>query len=238
VSPETTRAFSGPVPWRTTLGAVAHEHARTLVTVFWVASALATAAFLVSEINLQTLLPAAFGPVPVLPVENQVARNRLAVEAGLLVGFAATVLTAIPLLVRDDRVEVGRARRAFGLAVAGFFAGVVLGRVVVLPTLFELFPTALSKPEAATSAYWVTELGLFFPFVLGVAFAFAPLLVGAVRAGLLPRRTTVRHRTMAAIAFVVPGATHAPPDPNVFVLYAAPLFAALAVGVGWLEFVD
>ncbi|MFC6824523.1 twin-arginine translocase subunit TatC [Halopelagius fulvigenes] len=235
---EATRAPSGTVSWRTTLGAVVHARAQRLVAVFALTTIAVTAVFVVTGFDLQTLLPSAFGPVEVSPLSEQVEYNRLAVEIGLLAGLVASALFVAPHLVRHEKVDFSRARTPLGIAAAGFAAGTAAGRALVLPAMFELFADSLVDIDAAVGPYWVTELGLFFPVALGVAVAFPALLVGAVRAGLLPRLTTARHRAFAAVPFVLFSATHAPPTPNTFVLYAAPLFAGLGVGVAWLEFAD
>ncbi|RDI72600.1 twin-arginine translocase subunit TatC [Halopelagius longus] len=235
---EATRAPSGTVSWRTTLGAVVHARAQRLVAVFALTTIAVTAVFVLTGFDLQTLLPAAFGPVEVSPLAQQVEYNRLAVEIAILVGVVAAALFVAPHLVRHEAVEFSRARRPLAVAAVGFVAGTAAGRTLVLPAMFELFADSLVDIDAAVGPYWVTELGLFFPVTLGVAAAFPALLVGAVRAGLLPRLTTARHRTFAAVPFLVFSATHAPPTPTTFVLYAAPLFAGLGVGVAWLEFAD
>lgn len=238
MSSEATRASSGSVPWRTTLGAVVHAHGQRLVAVFALTTIAVTAGFVTTGFELQALLPAAFGPVAVSPLAEQVEYNRLAVEMALLVGVVAAALFVIPHLRRNDSVRFRRARVPFGVAVAGFVAGAAVGRTVVLPAVFESFADLVFDVDVAVGPYWVTELGLFFPVALGVAVALPALMVGAVRAGLLPRLTTARHRTFAAIPLLVFSATHAPPTPNAFALYAAPLLSGLGVGVAWLEFVD
>lgn len=235
---EATRASAGTAPWRTTLGAVVHAHGQRLVAVFALTTIAVTAVFVTTGFDLQTLLPASFGPVAVSPLGKQVEYNRLVVEIGLLAGVAAAILFVVLHLHRDDGVRFRRARIPFAVAVVGFVAGAAVGRTVVLPATFELFADHLFDVDAAVGPYWVTELGLFFPVALGVAVAFPALAVGAVRAGLLPRLTTARHRTSAAIPLVVFSATHAPPTPTAFALYAAPLLAGLGAGVAWLEFAD
>lgn len=237
MSSEATRASSDPVPWRTTLGAVVRANGQRLVAVFSLTTIAVTAAFVTTGFDLQTLLPASFGPVAVSPLTAQVEYNRLAVEIGLLAGVVAAVLFVVPHLRRNDGVQFRRARRPFAVAAVGFLFGIAVGRTLVLPATFGMFADHLLDVDAAVGPYWITELGLFFPVALGVAVAFPALAVGAVRAGLLPRLTTARHRTSAAIPLVVFSATHAPPTPTAFALYAAPLLAGLGVGVAWLEFV-
>lgn len=235
---EATRAFSGAAPWRTTLGAVVHQYAGNLLAVFAFTTIGVTAGFVLTGFDIQTLVPPSIGPVAVGPVTDQVAYNRLAVEIALLTALVTSSLYAAPILARHDRVEFRRARTSFAVAAACLVVGVLVGRLVVLPLSFELFAEHLVDVDAAVGPYWLTELALFFPVGLGVAFAFPALLVGAVRAGLLPRFTTARHRTCAVIPFVLFSATHAPPTANTFVLYAAPLLVGLGVGVAYLEFAD
>lgn len=235
---EATRAPSGTVSWRTTLGAVVRARAQRLVAVFALTTIAVTAAFVVTGFDLQTLLPSAFGPVEVSPLAARVEYNRLVVEIGLLAGVVAAALFVAPHLARHEEVDFSRARTPLAVAAIGFVAGTAAGRTFVLPATFELFAGSLLDADAAVGPYWVTELGLFFPVALGVAVAFPALLVGAVRAGLLPRLTTARHRAFAAAPFLAFSATHAPPTPDAFALYAAPLLAGLGVGVAWLEFAD
>ncbi|ELZ96771.1 hypothetical protein C440_03318 [Haloferax mucosum ATCC BAA-1512] len=178
-----------------------------------------------------TLSPTAGIRTDALAVQSPVflVRLELTALAGALGGGAHLVL----LTGRDAAVTLRAAARHLVAAAVAF---AICGALTWL--------AAPSVGGVLTSAGWVTfgspravlEFELFFPVVVGLGAATAPLLVGFGRAGALPNRLGERTKGVALLFTVAFAAFFSPPDPATFALYAMPPLTGLAVAIAWTEF--
>jgi hypothetical protein len=216
------------------LGTALRHRPRLLAAVFVVGFLLATgtATLVAASVDLSAWVGAASGVDPSGPLSTP----RLALEAGLLGGLAATALVVAVRLVHDRRVRPARAVAPLAVAAGGFAAGVLVG-TAALPALFTLQTGATGVPLAsAVDPTGVAELVLVFPLSAGVGVALPAALVAAVRAGATSRYVSARQRGFVALAVVTLAATHSPADLPTFALVAAPSLTGFGVGLAWLEF--
>ncbi|AUV82646.1 preprotein translocase subunit TatC [Salinigranum rubrum] len=219
---------------RSPLGTALRSRPRRLVAVFVLGLLLTTGcvALVAATVDLSPWL----GSVSEADPTGSLSTLRLALEAGLLGGLAATALAVTARLVRDRRVRPARAVGPLAAAGCGFVSGVLVA-VAVLPALLTLRTGATGVPlGSAVDPTGVAELVCFFPLGVGVGTALPGLLVAAVRAGAVPRYTSTRQRGFVALAVVTLAATHSPADLPTFALLAAPPLGGFGLGVAWLEF--
>jgi Sec-independent protein secretion pathway component TatC len=160
------------------------------------------------------------------------ATGRLPTAASL-VGLVAAAAALPALARRDPSVRLERARVHLVAVPAAFLVGAVVGARAVVP-LAAALDVAPPGPGVGVAALGEFALGLVA--ASGAALALPSAVLGAFRAGLVPRYTSTGGRGLAALAVLAFASLYSPADLPSFALVALPPFGGLAAGLALLEF--
>lgn len=236
---------SDPSPAATPLGATLRRRWRLLGATFLAATLVAFVADAAAGVDAGTVVVDT-GTVAgladardswILLVELPVTEHVLRLQRASLVGLAAVVV-ATPLIAarESEDVTLRRGAGAFLVALGAALVGVAVGVLVGVDAVLALRATGWVDAPVVGDRFWLAELVVATPAVVGVAAALPATVVGAARSGLVGRRTTTRQRWLAVLALLCFVSVYSPSDSLTFVLGVGAVLGGLLAGLGLLEY--
>lgn len=229
---------SGRSRTATPLGATLRRRWRLLGLTFLAATLVAFVADAAAGVDARTVAGLAYASESWgLPVRLPLTERVLRLQRASLVGLC-TVVVATPLFAARDSeaVDLRRGRNAFAVTLGAGLVGVAAGVVVGVDAVLALLAARWVDVPGTSGRFWLAELVVAIPVVLGVAAALPAAVVGAARSGLVDRRTTTRQRWLAVLALLCFASLYTPSDSLTFVLGVTAVLGGLLAGLGLLEY--
>lgn len=225
-------------PAATPLGATLRRRWRFLGAIFLAATLVAFVADAAAAVDAGAVAGLVDGRGSwILLVELPVTEHVLRLQRASLVGLTVVVV-ATPLITahESEGVTLRRGTGAFLVALGAALVGAAAGVLVGVDAVLALRATGWVDAPVVGDRFWLAELVVATPAVLGVAAALPAAVVGAARSGLVGRRTTTRQRWLAVLALLCFVSIYSPSDSLTFVLGVGAVLGGLLAGLGLLEY--